>query len=170
MKQGNFYSTTPYLDSMFTKECSGYDMAPHIIYLKWWEHSHLLYSSTDHCKLIKVSFCIIDQFVSSVIYTQSIDTLMMKPCFKVKNQNLVHGDFTEVNVTYWGVHSEEKKVKENNNNKNAIYGNFKLLCIFFWKDSRHHENFIPLRACSSASSLLTHVQLIQNTSSSMEPK
>ena len=67
----------------------------------------------------------------------------MKPCFKVKNQNLVHGNFTEVNVTYWGVHSEEKKVKENNNNKNAIYGNFKLLCIFLWKDSGHHEKFMP---------------------------
>ena len=67
----------------------------------------------------------------------------MKPCFKVKNQNLVHGDFTEANVTYWGVHSEEKKVKENNNNKNAIHGNFKLLCIFFLERQQTPWKFHP---------------------------
>lgn len=44
--------------------------------------------------------------------------ILRKSGFKVENQNLIHGDFTEVNITCWGVHSDEKKEKENKNNKN----------------------------------------------------
>lgn len=96
---------------------------------------------------------------------------LMKSGFKAENQDLIHGDFTEVNVTYWGVQREEKKEKENKNKKkkNAIYGTLKLLCIFLWKDSRRHENSIPLTVFSPVYSLLTHVQPIQNTNSSMQP-
>lgn len=42
---------------------------------------------------------------------------LMKSGFKAENQDLIHGDFTEVNVTYWGVQREEKKEKENKNKK-----------------------------------------------------
>lgn len=92
----------------------------------------------------------------------------MKPCFKVKNQNLIHGDFTKVNVTYWGVHSKEKKVKENNNNKKCHFmETSSYSASFFGKTADTMK--ISLRAFSSASSL-THVQPIQNTSSSMEPE
>lgn len=42
---------------------------------------------------------------------------LMKSGFKAENQDLIHGDFTEVNLTYWGVQREEKKEKENKNKK-----------------------------------------------------
>lgn len=65
LEAGGSYSgsetTTLYLDSMFTKECSGYDMAPHVIYLQWTKHPHLPKSSINHCK-----FWVTHQFVSSV--------------------------------------------------------------------------------------------------------
>ena len=51
---------------------------------------------------------------------------LMKSGFKAENQNLIHGDFTEVNVTYWGVQREEKKEKENNNNKKCHLWNLEV--------------------------------------------
>lgn len=36
----------------------------------------------------------------------------MKSGFKDENQNLNNGDFTEVNVTYRGIHSEDRRRKK----------------------------------------------------------
>lgn len=48
LKASNSYSV-----SMFSKECSGYDMAPHIIYLQWHKYPHLPESSINYGKLKK---------------------------------------------------------------------------------------------------------------------
>lgn len=50
---------------MSTKECSGYDMAPHIIYLQWTKHPHLPKGGGE-TTTTKPLFWVTDQFVSSV--------------------------------------------------------------------------------------------------------